>query len=168
LETLTGVCHKTGWQVHAYGGMGNHFPLAIETPQPDPVAGMKWVLGQEAESAQAERWVVAEPKRLNWSEADLKAHRKGEPRKVGLLQSEFPLRVAVCAWCEPEDRAVDLAAGLGAISHAICPCHLKKLRFELQMRRVAGHLAHEGIALSRWRGPVLIRTKGNNNENATF
>src|SRR5580698_3473365 len=45
LETLTEACAKTGWQVHAYCLMNNHFHLVIETPQPNLVAGMKWLLG---------------------------------------------------------------------------------------------------------------------------
>jgi REP element-mobilizing transposase RayT len=37
LETLTQACQKTGWQVHAYCLMGNHFHLVLETPQPNLV-----------------------------------------------------------------------------------------------------------------------------------
>jgi REP element-mobilizing transposase RayT len=33
LETLAAACLKTGWQVHVYGLMGNHFHLGLETPQ---------------------------------------------------------------------------------------------------------------------------------------
>jgi REP element-mobilizing transposase RayT len=45
LETLGGTCAKTGWQVHAYCLMPNHFHLVVETPQGNLVAGMKWLLG---------------------------------------------------------------------------------------------------------------------------
>jgi putative transposase len=45
LETLAEVCVKTGWQVHAYCLMANHFHLVVETPQANLVAGMKWFLG---------------------------------------------------------------------------------------------------------------------------
>src|SRR6266853_4762428 len=45
LETLGQACQKTGWQVHGYCLMSNHFHLVIETPQPNLVAGMKWFLG---------------------------------------------------------------------------------------------------------------------------
>ena len=45
IETLAEVCAKTGWQVHAYCLIPNHFHLVIETPQPNLVAGMKWFLG---------------------------------------------------------------------------------------------------------------------------
>ena len=45
LATLGETCSKTGWQVHAYCLMGNHFHLAIETPLANLVEGMKWFLG---------------------------------------------------------------------------------------------------------------------------
>src|SRR5512139_3136346 len=45
LATLGEACAKTGWQVHALCLMPNHFHLVIETPQPNLVAGTKWLLG---------------------------------------------------------------------------------------------------------------------------
>jgi REP element-mobilizing transposase RayT len=45
LITLGQACEKTGWQVHAYCLMNNHFHLVLETPQANLVAGMKWFLG---------------------------------------------------------------------------------------------------------------------------
>src|SRR5688572_30669982 len=45
LETLTAVCLRTEWQVHAYCLLGNHFHLVIETPRGNLVGGMKWLLG---------------------------------------------------------------------------------------------------------------------------
>src|SRR6266403_1623161 len=45
LEALGQACEKTGWQVHAYCLMSNHFHLVIETPQPNLSLGMKWLLG---------------------------------------------------------------------------------------------------------------------------
>src|SRR5260221_10343944 len=45
LKTMAEACEKTGWQVHAYCLMSNHFHLVVETPQPNLVAGMKWLLG---------------------------------------------------------------------------------------------------------------------------
>ena len=45
LETLGQACTKTGWQVHTYCLMRNHFHLVVETPQANLVAGMKWFLG---------------------------------------------------------------------------------------------------------------------------
>jgi REP element-mobilizing transposase RayT len=45
LSTLGEACQKTEWQVHAYCLMSNHFHLVVETPQPNLVDGMKWLLG---------------------------------------------------------------------------------------------------------------------------
>jgi len=45
VKTLGQVCVRSGWQVHAYCLMPNHFHLVVETPQPTLVAGMKWFLG---------------------------------------------------------------------------------------------------------------------------
>ncbi len=39
LKTLGEACAKTGWQVHAYCLMSNHFHAVVETPQPNLVAG---------------------------------------------------------------------------------------------------------------------------------
>ena len=45
LQTLAEVCEKTGWRVHAYVMMGNHYHLMVETPEGNLVAGMKWLQG---------------------------------------------------------------------------------------------------------------------------
>ena len=45
IDTLDEACAKTGWQVHAYVLMPNHFHVVVETPQPNLVAGIKWLLG---------------------------------------------------------------------------------------------------------------------------
>ena len=45
MSTLGEAGTKTGWQIHAYCLMGNHLHLGAETPQPNLVAGMKWLLG---------------------------------------------------------------------------------------------------------------------------
>lgn len=45
VKTLGEACGKTGWQVHAYCLMPNHFHLVVETPQANLSAGMQWFLG---------------------------------------------------------------------------------------------------------------------------
>jgi putative transposase len=45
LKALGVACQKTGWQVHAYCLMSNHFHLVVETPRANLVEGMKWLLG---------------------------------------------------------------------------------------------------------------------------
>jgi REP element-mobilizing transposase RayT len=44
VATLDETCVKTGWQVHAYCLMLNHFHLVVETPEANLVAGMRWFL----------------------------------------------------------------------------------------------------------------------------
>lgn len=44
LKTLGEACQKTGWLVHAYCLMKNHFHLVVETPDANLVAGMRWLL----------------------------------------------------------------------------------------------------------------------------
>ena len=45
LETLEEACAKTGWRVHAYVLMANHYHLLLETPEANLVDGMKWLQG---------------------------------------------------------------------------------------------------------------------------
>ena len=45
LSTLQEVCEKTDWQAHAFCLMSNHFHLVMETPRPNLVEGMRWLLG---------------------------------------------------------------------------------------------------------------------------
>ena len=44
-ETLAEACEKTGWRIHAWVMMGNHYHLLLETPEPNLVVGMKWFQG---------------------------------------------------------------------------------------------------------------------------
>lgn len=43
LQVLAEACGQTGWQVHAWVLMGNHYHLFLETPEANLVAGMKWL-----------------------------------------------------------------------------------------------------------------------------
>jgi REP element-mobilizing transposase RayT len=43
IKTLAEACGKTGWQVHAYCLMRNHYHLVVETPNANLVAGMAWL-----------------------------------------------------------------------------------------------------------------------------
>ncbi len=45
LGALEEVCERTGWKVHAYILMGNHYHLLVETPEPNLTAGMQWLQG---------------------------------------------------------------------------------------------------------------------------
>ena len=43
LKCLEEACAKTGWRVHAWGLMSNHYHLALETPKANLVEGMQWL-----------------------------------------------------------------------------------------------------------------------------
>ncbi|MEN3943014.1 transposase [Prosthecobacter sp. SYSU 5D2] len=43
LHTLGQACEMTGWRVHAWVLMGNHYHLFIQTPEANLVAGMSWL-----------------------------------------------------------------------------------------------------------------------------
>jgi REP element-mobilizing transposase RayT len=43
LKTVAEVCEMTGWRIHAWLLMSNHYHLLIQTPEANLVAGMKWL-----------------------------------------------------------------------------------------------------------------------------
>jgi putative transposase len=43
LQTLGEVCERTGWRVHAWVLMKNHYHLMLETPEANLVEGMQWL-----------------------------------------------------------------------------------------------------------------------------
>jgi REP element-mobilizing transposase RayT len=45
VDLLERACARFGWRVHAWVLMGNHFHFLVETPEPNLVPGMKWMLG---------------------------------------------------------------------------------------------------------------------------
>lgn len=45
VKTLGEACARTGWVVHAYVLMTNHYHVLLETPEANLVAGMKWLQG---------------------------------------------------------------------------------------------------------------------------
>lgn len=45
LKCLGEACEKTGWRVHAWCLMSNHYHLAVETPRANLVEGVRWLQG---------------------------------------------------------------------------------------------------------------------------
>jgi len=43
IKTLGDACERTGWFVHAWVLMDNHYHLMVETPEPNLVEGMRWL-----------------------------------------------------------------------------------------------------------------------------
>ena len=42
-RALMETVERSGWKLHAYVIMSNHYHLAVETPEPNLVDGMKWL-----------------------------------------------------------------------------------------------------------------------------
>jgi REP-associated tyrosine transposase len=42
LKTLGEICERTGWRLHAYVLMSNHYHFMLETPSANLVEGMRW------------------------------------------------------------------------------------------------------------------------------
>jgi REP element-mobilizing transposase RayT len=55
------TCERFGWMLHAYVIMRNHFHLAVETPEPNLSAGMKWLQGTWANRFNRYRGLVGRP-----------------------------------------------------------------------------------------------------------
>ena len=45
MRCLTNACGKTGWIIHAFVMMPNHYHMLLETPEANLVAGMRWLQG---------------------------------------------------------------------------------------------------------------------------
>ena len=45
LDAIDEVCGRTGWIIHAYVLMRNHYHLLLETTEPNLVDGMRWLQG---------------------------------------------------------------------------------------------------------------------------
>jgi putative transposase len=45
LDCLGEACEKTGWRVHAWCVMSNHYHLAVTTPRANLAEGMRWLQG---------------------------------------------------------------------------------------------------------------------------
>jgi putative transposase len=58
---LDETCLSFGWRVHAFTVMGNHFHLAVETPEPNLSEGMKWLQGTWAQRFNRFRGLTGRP-----------------------------------------------------------------------------------------------------------
>src|ERR1035441_10508373 len=85
LTTPGEACVKTEWPVHAYCLMRNHFHLVLETPQPNLVFGMKWLLGvytsgkgipKDSEAGRRQFGSLVERRRAEESSADYEQIRR--------------------------------------------------------------------------------------------
>jgi len=76
LNTLSQACGRTGWRIHGWVLMGNHYHLLIQTPEPNLVDGMKM--------APEHLHRASTPHRL-WAGSSATATRRSRRGRRGLL-----------------------------------------------------------------------------------
>jgi len=106
LGTLEEVCGRTGWRIHAFVLMSNHYHLLVETPEANLVAGMKWLQGTYASRFN---------RRHGWCGHVFQGRYKAvvvepeEPRYFGLLGDYLHLNPARAGVIKPKQKLADYA-----------------------------------------------------------
>jgi len=59
-HTLGEACERTGWRVHAWVLMSNHYHLMVETPEANLVAGMRWLQNSYLRADGSEAELIAD------------------------------------------------------------------------------------------------------------
>ena len=77
LETLVEARERTGWRIHAYVLMVNHYHLLLETPEANLMAGMRWFQGTYPETDGGEQSMGERP---TGDGARRQSIEDGEPR----------------------------------------------------------------------------------------
>jgi putative transposase len=75
LATLSEACRRTGWRIHAWALMSNHYHLLLETPEPNLVGGMKWLQGTYTQRYKSSGNIagVVIPVTCGWNRRNLRA-----------------------------------------------------------------------------------------------
>jgi REP element-mobilizing transposase RayT len=111
LKTLGEACEMTGWRVHAYVLMGNHYHLMIETPEANLIAGMKWLQNAYTRryNTRHRLWgrlfgdryksVVVEAKGTDYYYCTLMDYIHLNPVRAGLIRPKEGQTVLDYPWC---------------------------------------------------------------------
>lgn len=101
LETLEEVCDRTGFRVHSYVLMTNHYHLLLETPEANLVEGMKWFQGTYTQRFNRRNWSVGHVFQGRYKAIPVELEAAGyfqkvseyihlNPARAGLLDGEQP------------------------------------------------------------------------------
>ena len=71
-KTIFEAVERCGWKLHAYVIMSNHYHLAVETPEPNLVDGMRWLQSERKKGSNAKYKDLT----------TLRGEKKGVKRKI--------------------------------------------------------------------------------------
>ncbi|NLE66946.1 MAG: transposase [Lentisphaerae bacterium] len=101
-ETLGETCERTGWIVHAYVLMTNHYHLLLETPEANLVQGMKWFLSTYTLRYNARYRQRGHVFQGRYKAVALEAEESGYTERVSTYIHLNPLRAGLVHWPEEE------------------------------------------------------------------
>ena len=140
LKTLGEACARTGWRVHAYVLMSNHYHLLLETPEADLVTGMKWFLSTYTLRCNARHRQRGHVFQGRYKTVLIETDEGGFTERVSTYIHLNPLRAGLVHW--PEER-------LKVYRWSSCPVYMGQAKKPdwLEMRRVQ---ECAGVAERRW------------------
>jgi REP element-mobilizing transposase RayT len=169
LSTLDEVCEQTGWLIHAYVLMSNHYHLLLETPEANLVAGMKELMRFEEDPAAGMRGEFDKQIKRGWfigseefrerldallmRRAKNDNHRGGQRQEHGPAEAERLIRKALKALGWDEDALLE-AKSVQAEKQAVAwlvKTHTAVSGTWITNRLRMGHRTNCSRAISRFR-----------------
>ena len=92
LDTLEQATEKAGWRVHAFCLLPDHFHLVLQTPSPNLVEGMKWLLGTYTARFNRRHQMGGHLFSGRYKSQLLDPELSGVPSQVALYLHQNPLR----------------------------------------------------------------------------
>ena len=105
IETLAQACARTGWRVHAYVLMSNHYHLLLETPEANLVRGMAWLLSTYTLRYNARHRQRGHVFQGRYKAVMIEAGESGFTERVSTYIHLNPLRAGLVRWPEEGLRA---------------------------------------------------------------